>query len=156
MNDASSRTHSVFHSSKTWVFLAAVSCFLGALIYGLSAAISAAIPAPLFWWLLIERPAKPTFPRGALFGVLTVILAHFLHLTVAGLLHLPLIGTGMPETGLPTLSQQTTWVEFGLTFGIIATFPIGIVLGLILVAIRRRFSTFPKGPDSSRKNNYHK
>lgn len=43
------------------VLLAALSVFLRALIYGLSAAISAAISAPLFWWLIIERPAKPSY-----------------------------------------------------------------------------------------------
>lgn len=137
-------------STRIWVLLAALSAFLVASIGGLAAAVSAGIAGAVVWWLIIERPSKPTVRRGALFGSLTVLLAHALIYLVAGLLGLPIIGDRpvvLPISGpVPSpaelseiLYQAASVASFTLFFGGIITIPLGIVAGLLLVIIRERF-----------------
>lgn len=134
-----------------WVLFAAMYTFLIVLtISTLSAAISAALGGALWWWVIVERPAKPTFYRGTVFGFLTVLLAHALHAIVAGLLNLPLIGGDVPAgfhfTGpVPSLAELREithdvafWAYTSLGIAGILTIPIGIGAGLVLVAFRRR------------------
>lgn len=134
-----------------WVIFAAVYTFVIVLtISVLSTAISAALAAALWWWVIIERPAEPTFSRGTLFGILTVLLSHVLHAIVAGLLNLPLFGGDVPAGfdiagPVPSLAELSEianevafWASFSFTLAGILTIPIGIVAGLVLVAFRRR------------------
>lgn len=134
-----------------WVIFAAVYTFAIVItISVLSAAISAALAGALWWWVIIERPAKPTFYRGTVFGFLTVLSTHALHAIVAGLLNLPLIGGDVPAgfhfTGpvpsLTELSEITNevafWAYISLSIAGILTIPIGIGAGLVLVAFQRR------------------
>ena len=134
-----------------WVLFAATYAFLVVLtISTLSAAISAALAGGLWWWVIVERPSRPTFYRGTVFGFLTVLLSHVLHAIVAGLLDLPLVGGDVPAgfhfTGLiPALAELseianevTFWAYISLALAGILTIPIGIVAGLVLVAFRRR------------------
>lgn len=134
-----------------WVLFASVSTFIIVVtISTLSAAISAALAGALWWWVIIERPLKLAWRRGVKFGILTVLLAHFLHPIVAIVLNLPMIGGGVPAgaqfTGLlPSIAELRlltyslmSWYQLSL-LATILTGPIGIVAGLVLVAIRRRF-----------------
>jgi len=134
-----------------WVIFAVTSTFtIVSTISTLSAAISAALAGALWWLVLIERPSKPTFYRGTMFGFLTVLLAHALHTLVARLLSLRLIGGDVPAgfhlTGpVPSLaelseiaSEVAFWAYISVSLAGILTIPIGIVAGLVLVAFRRR------------------
>jgi hypothetical protein len=134
-----------------WVLFAAVYVFLIVLLLStLSAAIAAALAGALWWWVLIERPSKPTFYRGAVFGFLTVILAHGLHGFVAGLLHLPLVAGDVPDGfdiagPVPSLAElreitsaMLLWTALSLVFVGVFTIPLGIVASLVLVVFRRR------------------
>lgn len=138
-------------ATGAWVLFAAMYAFLIALtISGLSAAISAALAGALWWWVLIERPAKPTFYRGTVFGFLTVLLTHALHAIVAGLLNLRLIGGDVPAgfqftgpvpslAGLREITHDVVfWTYASLGIAGILTIPIGIAAGLVLVVFRRR------------------
>jgi len=134
-----------------WVIFAATYAFvLVVTISTLSAAISAALAGGLWWWVLIERPLRPTFYRGTVFGFLTVLLTHALHAIVAGLLNLRLIGGGVPAgfhfpAPVPSLADLSEianevafWAYISLAVAGILTIPIGIIAGLVLVAFRRR------------------
>lgn len=65
------------------------------MVDGLPAPSSAAFTGALFWWVLIERPAKPTFPQGALFRFLAQLAAYPLLYLLSGSLDLP---AGIDET----------------------------------------------------------
>jgi hypothetical protein len=115
----------------------------------LSAAISASLAGAFWWWVFIERPLKPTFYRGTIFGFLTVISSHTLHAAIAGLLNLPLVGGDVPGgfdvsgsvPSLVELSEITKevafWAYFSLSIAGIMTIPIGIFIGVVLVVLRQ-------------------
>lgn len=131
------------------MLLAAALFFSLGMVDGFPAAISAAITGALFWWLLIERPAKLTYRQGAIFGFLAQWAAFPVMYFVSGFLGLPagidednpaFIYSG-PLTSVAEIADilhgMLIWVGFH-SLGIIITGPIGIVAGLLLIAFRRR------------------
>ncbi|MFC7047350.1 hypothetical protein ACFQH6_19770 [Halobacteriaceae archaeon GCM10025711] len=141
------------YSSWIWVLLAAGLFFLLGMLDGVPAALAAAITGALFWWVLIERPSKPTYRQGAWFGFLAQLTAYPVIYLLSGFLGLP---AGADETypaftyggSIPSgaelidiLSGMVIWVGFHLP-GVLITGPIGVAAGLVLVALRRRSHSF--------------
>jgi hypothetical protein len=155
-----------YHSSRFWVLFAAVSVFgLGALasfpwtssypslIGPLSAGLGGGIAGALFWWVLIERPSKPTLLRGTLFGLLTVILAYPLMIIIGisfaelGIfisqppdnIQLPVLDSILLLSGLYEFLTEFLWLVLVMVAisGII-TLPVGITTGLVLVTLRQQ------------------
>lgn len=145
-----SHDNRIFRTNIVWLVLATLSSFLIGAIFNLFAGIGAGIAGGILWWGLIERPAKPTLIRGGLFGFLTVLFAHPLMWLIGGVFGHPIfysIVSDSTETVfdfVTSLPQIITDAVFGgLLSLLITTFtiPIGVIAGLILVILRRRFET---------------
>ena len=81
------------------IFSTLVAWFLGTAIANLRDLALAAVPAMflcsvLFWWLLIVLPQRVTIVRGALAGILSVVLALFLMWIIWGLISGELFQSG--------------------------------------------------------------
>jgi hypothetical protein len=102
-----------------------------------STAAAAFMCALLFWWLLVERPRRMNWKRGALAGALTGFLAHPLAFLLAQFGWLATGGyaqlTGASNIALiPALSAALSlwsWLLFGWL-----TVPLGALTGGVLAA----------------------
>lgn len=151
-------------SLRFWVLIVAFADFvLGALvilpftlsnpnilpkiIIPFSVGLAAGISGGLFWWIIVERPSKPTLARGLVFGFLSVLIAFplwfFLTLPLIAIPVLEPVNVGdlMEVVRSVTNPDSFTWFLFfgAIAVGGIIAFPPGIVVGLLLVMIRRRF-----------------
>lgn len=151
MDTFSSRPRVARRSALAWVALAAVLFFSLGMLGGLAAALGAAFTGALFWWLLIERPAKPTYRRGACFGFLAQLAAYPVIYWISGFLGIPAGFGDLPafihsglilsvEIIVELLHDWVIWVGVH-SLGVLITGPIGVAGGLVLVALRRRFPT---------------
>jgi hypothetical protein len=137
-------------SNAIWAILAALVSFLLASLFNLYAGIGAGLAGGLLWWVLIERPTKPTLLRGALSGFLTALLAHPSMWIIGAFLGDPVFAAFIfsdvsgSVTSLSELTEVTTAVAvftfLGLLIGFL-TLPLGIAAGLGLVVLRRRFQS---------------
>jgi hypothetical protein len=135
-------------STGIWVLLAAVWFFILGLVGGLAAGLAAAITGALFWWLFIERPEILTYSQGAFVGFFVQMVAYPVMYLLSGFLGLPGFFGERPEftysgpipSGVEIVDiLEGMMISVGFHgFGIIITGPIGVVGGLILIAIRRR------------------
>lgn len=130
------------------IFVTLCSFLIGA-VFNLFAGTGAGIAGGVLWWGLIERPAKPTLSRGGLFGFLTVLFAHPFMWFVGAVFGHPIFSAILPHSrgrDLNLLQSITKMLIEGLFGGFMSllittfTIPIGVVVGLGLVVLRRRFA----------------
>lgn len=146
------------HSPRFWILLAAVSTAIPAFIISgaearfflqIASGIAAGSSAALLWWLLIERPSKPTLLRGAAFGFLTNLLANPLAWLIYAVYEIVSGQLTAASEGVPLhwafLQEVVSGSFLSLFFIGIITFPLAIILGLVLAALRRR--TLRQGVD---------
>ncbi len=143
-----------YHTARFWVLLAAFTdCVLGTLLALviiesldweplLPVALAAWISGALCWWLVVERPAKPTILRGTLFGVVSVLLTFVVWLFGIG----PIIYNALSESpvslsrlALAYTDPTALWFVLAIfAFGSVVAVPVGTVGGIVLVLFRRR------------------
>jgi hypothetical protein len=151
MADFTPRSFWGHYIKGAWVLFAAAVFFLLGMLGGFAAALSAAFTGALFWWVLIERPSKPTFSRGACFGFFAQLMAYPVIYLVSGFLGLPAGFGNLPaftySGSIPRGAEVISILEgMGLwvgihSLGIIITGPIGVAAGLVLVAVRQMFTS---------------
>lgn len=144
MSPISSR---IRNPATIWIILAALFSFTIASLFNLFAGVAAGVVGGVLWWGLIERPAKPTLLRGGAFGFLTVLLAQPLMWILGAVFGHPIFASILNQTnGSPNSLSDLTLILRDLAFGSIIglifisfTIPLGVVAGLVLVLIRRKF-----------------
>lgn len=157
MNEGNSRSLWAAQSPRFWVLLAAVSTAVPAFIIGgaggfflrIASGIAAGSVGALLWWLLIERSSKPTLRRGAVFGFLTNLLANPLAWVIDGVYQIVIGDITATSEGVALhiafLSHVVRGSVLSLFYIGIITFPLAIILGLVLAVLRRR--TLQQGVD---------
>jgi hypothetical protein len=115
----------------------------GDIAFTLSAPIAAFISGSLGWWVLVTRRHRTALWRGALAGMVIVIMAHWLTLEMAFLSHNVwlIVSNGDPRQRLDLYELTVGTLGFTILTVITVgcfTMPIGATLGAALIAIQRR------------------
>lgn len=112
-----------------------------ALVTPLAVALAAGLLGSGFWWWIIAEPAHPSWPRGAIVGALTGVLAHPLAFWLTAMGQILTIGTS--RNGLfndlfiaPMLALLLSFISWTMIGW--GTAVAGIVIGVIVALIQER------------------